>query len=69
VNNLEAEARAGRQGRIPDHLRRLDFIGLDELGAGVSAGATQISSYGPRSGAAWCRWRDSICCPGPRARR
>ncbi len=32
VNRLEAEARAGRQGRIADHLTRLDFVVLDELG-------------------------------------
>ena len=32
VNKLEAEARAGRQGRIADHLCRLDFVVLDELG-------------------------------------
>ena len=32
VNELEAEARAGRQGRIADYLARLDFVILDELG-------------------------------------
>ena len=32
VNKLEAEGRAGRQGRIADHLARLDFVVLDELG-------------------------------------
>jgi DNA replication protein DnaC len=32
VNRLETEARSGRQGRIADHLTRLDFIVLDELG-------------------------------------
>lgn len=32
VNRLEAETRAGRQGRLADHLSRLDFIVLDELG-------------------------------------
>ena len=32
VNRLEAETRAGRQGRIADHLTRLDFVVLDELG-------------------------------------
>jgi len=32
VNRLEAEARAGRQGRIADHLARLDLVILDELG-------------------------------------
>ena len=31
VNRLEAEARAGRQGRLADYLTRLDFIVLDEL--------------------------------------
>lgn len=32
VNKLEAEMRAGRQGRIADHMSRLDFVVLDELG-------------------------------------
>jgi DNA replication protein DnaC len=32
VNKLEAETRAGRQGRIADYLARMDFIILDELG-------------------------------------
>ena len=32
VNKLEAESRSGRQGRIADHLTRLDFAILDELG-------------------------------------
>jgi DNA replication protein DnaC len=32
VNRLEAETRAGRQGRIADYLARVDFVVLDELG-------------------------------------
>ena len=32
VNQLEAESRAGRQGRIADYLTRLDLVILDELG-------------------------------------
>jgi DNA replication protein DnaC len=32
VNRLEAEGRVGRQGRMADHLCRMDFIVLDELG-------------------------------------
>ena len=32
VNRLEAETRGGRQGRIGDHLARLDLVILDELG-------------------------------------
>jgi DNA replication protein DnaC len=32
VNRLEAEARAGRQGRFADYLTCLDFVILDELG-------------------------------------
>jgi hypothetical protein len=32
VNKLEAEARSSRQGRLADHLARLDFVVLDELG-------------------------------------
>jgi DNA replication protein DnaC len=32
VNRLEIETRNGRQGRIAEHLTRMDFIALDELG-------------------------------------
>jgi DNA replication protein DnaC len=32
VNQLEADGRAGRQGRIADYLTRLDLVILDELG-------------------------------------
>ena len=32
VNRLEAETRAGRQGRIADYLTRMDFVVFDELG-------------------------------------
>ena len=32
VNRLETESRSGRQGRVADHLTRLDFVVLDELG-------------------------------------
>jgi DNA replication protein DnaC len=32
VNRLETEARSGRQGRLADHLTRMDFVVLDELG-------------------------------------
>ena len=32
VNQLEAEGRAGRQGRLAVYLTRLDFVILDELG-------------------------------------
>lgn len=32
VNRLEAETRAGRQGRMEDYLSRMDFVVLDELG-------------------------------------
>jgi DNA replication protein DnaC len=32
VNRLETETRNGRQGRLADHLTRLDFVVLDELG-------------------------------------
>jgi IstB-like ATP binding protein len=31
VNRLETETRNGRQGRLADHLTRMDFIVLDEL--------------------------------------
>ena len=32
VNRLEAEGRAGHQGRMAEHLCRMDFVVLDELG-------------------------------------
>ena len=32
VNRLDAEARAGRQGRLIDHLSRFAFVTIDELG-------------------------------------
>ena len=32
VNRLEAEARSARAGRLAEHLMRLDFVILDELG-------------------------------------
>ncbi len=32
VNNLEIEARSGKQGRLADYLTRLDFVIMDELG-------------------------------------
>ena len=32
VNRLEAEGRAGRQGRMAEHLCRMDFVVFDELG-------------------------------------
>ena len=32
VNRLETETRNGRQGRLADHLTRMDFVVLDELG-------------------------------------
>ncbi len=32
VNRLEAETRAGRQGRLADYLSRMNFVVLDELG-------------------------------------
>jgi DNA replication protein DnaC len=32
VNRLEIETRNGRQGRLAEHLTRIDFIVLDELG-------------------------------------
>jgi DNA replication protein DnaC len=31
-NRLETETRNGRQGRLNEHLTRMDFIVLDELG-------------------------------------
>ena len=44
VNRLEGEARATRQGRIADHLARLDLVILDELGYLPFARAASSSS-------------------------
>jgi len=45
VNRLETETRNGRQGRLADHLTRLDFIILDELGyRGTVSGGRQPSA-------------------------
>ena len=47
VNKLEAEGRAGRQGRMADYLSRMDFIILDELGYlpfAQSGGQTNLAS-------------------------
>ena len=44
VNKLEADGRAGRQGRIADYLTRMDFIILDELGYLPFAQAAASSS-------------------------
>jgi DNA replication protein DnaC len=53
VNKLEAEARTGRQGRIADHLCRMDLVVLDELGYSPSprpaASSSSISSAGSTS--------------------
>lgn len=32
MNQLEAETRSGKQGRMADYLNRLDFVILDEFG-------------------------------------
>ena len=37
VNQLEAEGRAGRQGRIADYLTRLDVVILDNVIHKISA--------------------------------
>ena len=47
VNKLEAESRTGRQGRMADHLCRMNFVVLDELG------------YLPLAVILW----DAPCCP------
>jgi len=49
VNKLEAETRNGRQGRLADHLTRLDFVILDELGylPFAQAGGRLHSPLGP----------------------
>ena len=51
VNRLETEARSGRQGRLADHLTRMDFIVLDELGY-WAAGPIDDQAALRRSGAA-----------------
>jgi DNA replication protein DnaC len=50
VNRLEIETRNGRQDRIAEHLIRMDFIVLDELGylpfAQSAASSCSISPAG-----------------------
>ena len=43
VNQLEAEARAGRQGRIADYLNRIDFVVLDARLSPVHPGRRSAS--------------------------
>jgi hypothetical protein len=58
VNRLEAESRGGRGGRLADHLCRLDFVVLDELGYlpfALSGGQLLfhlVSRLGDRAGSA-----------------
>ena len=51
VNQLEAETRAGRQGRIADYLTRMDFVVLDELGYLPFAQARRPAPLPPRQSA------------------
>jgi DNA replication protein DnaC len=44
VNRLETETRNGRQGRIADHLTRMDFIVLDELGPSLNPAVSSCST-------------------------
>jgi DNA replication protein DnaC len=45
VNRLDGEARAGRQGRLADHLSRLDFMILFKRGCGVPAPTADELGY------------------------
>ncbi|MGY4448952.1 hypothetical protein ACVWZR_003612 [Bradyrhizobium sp. i1.3.1] len=50
VNRLETETRNGRQGRLAEHLTRMDFIVLDELGYlpfAQSGGSAPVPSHQP----------------------
>jgi DNA replication protein DnaC len=51
VNRLDTETRNGRQGRLAEHLTRMDFIVLDELGylPFAQSGFSSISSAGFKS--------------------
>ncbi len=42
INKLEAEGRAGRQGRVADYLCRMRFIVLDELIDSVAVDPAEI---------------------------
>jgi len=44
VNRLEAEGRAGRQGRLADFLTRLDFVILDSCGVGSYVEASDFDA-------------------------
>ena len=48
VNQLEAEARAGRQGRIADYLSRMDFVVLDEARLPAVRPGGRPASLSPR---------------------
>jgi hypothetical protein len=45
VNRLEIETRNGRKGRLAEHLTRMDFIVLDELGPLPSPAASASRLY------------------------
>ena len=51
VNRLDTETRNGRQGRLAEHLTRMDFIVLDELGylPFAQSGFSSTSSAGFKS--------------------
>jgi DNA replication protein DnaC len=45
VNRLESETRNGRQGRLAEHLTRMDFIVLDELGYLASHHLSNVTRF------------------------
>src|SRR5215218_4923180 len=51
VNRLETETRNGRQGRLADHLTRMDFIVLDELGYSALRPIRRSAPVPPRQAA------------------
>ena len=68
VNRLEAEARAGRQGRIADHLAHLDLVVLDELGYLPFAQSCRGGGILSRRGSDQ-RWSSRCVAIGGRGRR
>lgn len=58
VNRLETEARAGRAGRLAEHLMRFDFVILDELGSdNLIAGILNRNGLLTGHGNRWTRER------------
>ena len=63
VNRLETATRNGRQGRLAEHLTRMDFIVLDELG--YSPSPSPVASFSSTSSAGSPRVCPRACATRP----